>query len=147
MEALLMNMELDKINKVIMEEFAKAQDSDYNRIKFLMFSTILTRCSDSVFLQQNLDKFPMMTLDKISINELKNIIGEFKISAMENIEDIFKPDCEIHLIHLYLLMSKKPDLNMGCHLTETSGEWNENLSHSDFMICCDLMGKVMNIYR
>ena len=41
----------------------------------------------------------------------------------------------------------KPDLNMGCHLTETSGEWNENLSHSDFMMCCDLMGKVMNIYR
>ena len=49
---------------------------------------------------------------------------------------------------VYPVMSnKKPDLIMVCHLTETSGEWNENLSHSDFMMCCDLMGKVMNIYR
>ena len=49
---------------------------------------------------------------------------------------------------VYPVMSnKKPNLNMGCHLTETSEEWNENLSHSDFMMCCDLMGKVMNIYR
>ena len=49
---------------------------------------------------------------------------------------------------VYPVMSnKKPNLNMGFHLTETSEEWNENLSHSDFMMCCDLMGKVMNIYR
>ena len=27
------------------------------------------------------------------------------------------------------MSNKNPDLNMGCHLTETSGEWNENLSH------------------
>tara|TARA_R100000353_G_C6425783_1_gene174533 strand:+ start:222 stop:422 length:201 start_codon:yes stop_codon:yes gene_type:complete len=41
----------------------------------------------------------------------------------------------------------KPNLNMGCHLTETCEEWNEALTHKDFMMCCDLMGKVMNIYR
>jgi hypothetical protein len=112
MEGLLTNSKLDERNKVIMEEFAKAQDSDYNRIKFLMFSIILTRSSDSDFLQKTFDKFPNLAKDKISMNELKNIIREFKISPMEDIEDIFKPDCEIYLIHLYLLMSKKPDLNI-----------------------------------
>ena len=37
----------------------------------------------------------------------------------------------------------KADLNNGIHLTETCEEWNEALTHKDFMICCDLMGNVM----
>ena len=37
----------------------------------------------------------------------------------------------------------KADLNNGIHLTETCEEWNEALTHKDFMACCDLMGNVM----
>ena len=37
----------------------------------------------------------------------------------------------------------KPNLNNGIHLTETCEEWNEALTHKDFMACCDLMSNVM----
>ena len=35
------------------------------------------------------------------------------------------------------------DLSMGVHLSDTTEEWNENLSHEDFMVVQNLMSKTV----
>ena len=77
----------------------------------------------------------------------ENIASPLVITGVKTDEIKQRVGKVAELLKLSAMLNKKPDLNMGCHLTETSEEWNENLSHSDFMMCCDLMGKVMNIYR
>ena len=69
-----------------------------------------------------------------------------KTTIKEKMVNLKSVNCVIDeetLITYPVKKNGKADLNNGIHLTETCEEWNEALTHKDFMACCDLMGNVM----
>ena len=87
---------LDQMCNIIIKEFDKVKETDYNRIKNLTFILVLTqRFTDYLFLQKILKKFPQLASDSLSVEELKELVNEFNIPEMEEIEELFKPNCKL----------------------------------------------------
>ncbi len=106
---------LDQMGHIIIKEFHKVKETEYDRIKNLTFILVLTqRFTNYLFLQKILKKFPQLASDSISIEELKKLVNEFNIPEMEeeDLKEVFKPNCKINLIHVYLMISKEPNLSI-----------------------------------
>ena len=70
-------------------------------------------------------------------NKGKNMIHLKSVGAFINEETLMVSPAGINEKGIFA------NVNMECHLSDTTEEWNENLSHEDFMVVQNLMSKTV----